>query len=246
MLIGSLLSPSTLSPGDYWYSYADRDLYMCVPAVNGPSGLTWQAVPSSRYMFNSPPTGPAMPPIYIDANDLNRVPHQYNPSGGNWIPLVPSSFTFPPALPVQGDIWQDPLSYECYLWTGSYWCNISPQAIASAASSQAQVPFQFNSSSQVASLTIPAPGTNYALEITGLVRIKMDGTLEYSVGYSPDLAAVQFWEAMALHMPTDNKELAMLRAMVEEAKDAGFKFRSKKVAPLDPNAAWDAAMGVIG
>lgn len=48
--------------------------------------------------------------------------------------------------------------------------------------------------------------TAFAITIEGnkgpLVGIRHDGTIEYGIGYDPDVAARIFWEALAAHMPS--------------------------------------------
>lgn len=92
-----------------------------------------------------------------------------------------------------------------------------------------------------------------ALSITGLVDIFMDGTIRYAPGYTPNKAAEAMWDAIAQFSPIykENVRIKELETTNEALLDtlqkflnAGFVLPEPK-KPIDPNDAWNAAMGVI-
>lgn len=106
--MSSLIEPTNGQLRDFWFSLGDKELY-----EYGTSFLIgkWILIGAGRYTSNRPPaiqTSNGLPsdPIWIDANDPNRIPHIWDPSG-NWIPVVPLNFSFPPQSPNPGDVWLD-------------------------------------------------------------------------------------------------------------------------------------------
>ncbi len=92
-----------------------------------------------------------------------------------------------------------------------------------------------------------------ALSIVGLVDIYMDGTIVYGPNYTPDKTAEAMWDAIAQFSPIykENQRIKALEDISKELArevqkyiDAGFKLPEPK-KPIDPNDAWNAAMGVI-
>jgi hypothetical protein len=226
--------------GDFWFCYADRDLY-----EYNPNPITfqtmWNIVGAGRYVSTNPPpvqtsTSPPIDPIWIKANDPNRVPRIFDPSG-NWIPIVQASFVFPPQNPNVADIWSDTNTQSDYTYDGTNWIKMPSQTL------------QINLLPTPAPLfMITAPGNikPSALKIAGLIEIYMDGTIIYDPSYTPDKAAKALWEAIAYFSPTykEGQEVKELRTLLELARNMGFKIPQPR-KPGDPNAAWDAAMGVI-
>lgn len=92
-----------------------------------------------------------------------------------------------------------------------------------------------------------------ALNIANLVEIFADGRIVYDITYTPDKAAEALWEAIAQMSPIykENQKIKVLETsneylekVIQMYKDAGCKLPGPIRAP-DPNAAWNAAMGVI-
>ncbi len=288
MLIAGLQAPSLSNQGDFWFSYATRDLYEFHNSYNPMGYMGWVPVSAGRYTSTNPPpflantTGPS-DPIWINSADPDKIPHQWSVPSGAWIPIVSPTFRLPPLNPKVGDSWYDASNGTQYTFAGSTWVIQGIQVI-SGALSQPRPPYQISNNNPGYTLTsngqgipptwtAPAPAQNgfinyagannttqpmlsvsqSALKINGLVEIFMDGSIVYESGYTPDATAKAMWEAIAHFSPVqlENKELTKLRGEVEKLRwilqlhaDAGHQLPSPKCAP-DPDAAWNAAMGVI-
>jgi hypothetical protein len=250
MLFGGLHQPSTAARGDFWYCYATRELFEY--QVNVIAGITWNLISAGRYASAAPPptqTSTSRPadPIWIDANDPDQVPRIWDPSG-NWIPIIQASFTLPPYPPSVGDVWFDMNTLDGYTYDGADWVlsqtsqalQFNPQSLMTGA-------FGISAPMSGAVLSVSAPQPVSALTISDIVKIYTDGRIEYGPTYTPDEAAKILWEAIATFSPAyrEGEEVKKLRDLIKYAEDKGFKWPTPK-GPTDPNAAWDAAMGVVG
>lgn len=265
MLISSLLEPKTANIGDYWYCLADKSLSQYISAfLIG----QWMAVNPGKFVSHNAPTiqtsnGLPSDPIWIDATDIHRIPRIWDPSG-SWVPVIASTFQFPPQSPNPGDVWFD-TNVMCGYSFGNNgkWNMITvagqsslvnpnfglPVPVGSPGINAPSPPLQLTNTSSKALMSI----SQSALKITGLVEIYMDGRIVYDPSYTPDAAAKALWEAIAHFSPVyqEGQEVQRLRHDIDDYKmiikafeDAGFELPTKK-GPADPNAAWNAAMGVI-
>lgn len=265
MLYGSMKQPLKSVVGDYWYSYAERHTYarITLPLIGSP----WMPLAVGAYTWSAPPVGPGMPPIWIDSNDLNSIPHIYDPASGGWIPVVSNTFSLPPVTPNPGDIWHDTNTLVDYMYDATIldWIQVGGSslqilAVPPMGSSASGNPFRLsNTPAPQPLMTIPS-GRNSCLKIHGLVEIFSDGTIVYELNYTPDRAAQAMWQAIAAFSPQykEGEEVKKLRyendlltiksilmkEQIEYATARGFKFL-KFEKPIDPIDAWDAAMGII-
>lgn len=254
MLIGSLSKPLFAAPNDLWYCFADRRLYE--NHSNYFQQNVWMAISSFQFVSLHPPTS-ITAKIWIDASDPDMVPHEWSPSSQSWIRIIPPGFILPPQNPIAGDIWTDTNSTFQYIYTGLRWSMVGSAYSTNGigvSPSIGQVPPPYVLTTQSA----PSPKqtlsiTPLAIKISGVVEIFMDGSIVYESGYTPDAAAIELWKAIAHLSPTqvENREITKLREendklrwMLQLHADAGHQLPTPKRAP-DPDAAWDAAMGVI-
>ena len=244
MLIGGLFQPSMASHGDFWFNFATRDLYEYHVTNAGTLGSQgWLLVGAGRYTSTNPPpvhTQTSLPsdPIWIDMNDPDRIPHLWN--AGSWVPVVPKTFQLPQLPAAVGDIWFNMNTLDGYTYDGTTWVLSQPAQALQFSSTASPKP-------ALLSISAPTPPAANALTITGLVKIYMDGRIEYDPSYTPDAAAKVLWEAIATMSPAyqEGEEVKKLRKQIKYAEDRGFKF-PKPAKAFDPNDAWDAAMGVVG
>lgn len=245
MIIGSIVSPSittNMVGTSYWFNYANRGMYE-IKVDPTTLQLEWHACPPGKFVGSSPPVAVTLEPIWIDSTDVNQIPQILTPGGG-WLPIVSSNFTFPPLMPLSGNIWTDTITNRVYRYDqlAMEWLDIttiSPQNVISLPNMASG---QFTATpSQI----------QPALSIKGLVEIYADGRIVYDPSYTPDKAAVALWESIAFFSPIYKEKIeelqytnALLSKTIEQYVDAGFVLPEPK-APVDPNAAWDAAMSVI-
>jgi hypothetical protein len=130
MLIAGMLEPKPVNHnvGDYWYCYANRDLYELKSFV---LGSQWMLLPSGTFVSPAPPPVLALPhlpprPLWIKHGDLNRIPHLYDLQAQYWIPIVPMGFKFPPLNPIIGAQWFNSNTMYTYQYNGAKWIDITP------------------------------------------------------------------------------------------------------------------------
>ncbi len=240
MLIASLLAPQTGRAGDYWYCLENRDLYEYLFQFTNP----WVQVPHGSFTSLGRPNMLGVTPstIWIDANDVNHVPHLYDSRSSAWIPVVPSTYNFPPSNPSFGTMWHDSMTGFDFIFAGM-WTMIG----ASSSGGLQPIPpgqgaptigAQSITGGWAAAPTPPPPGMNAplvgnmnfnsaptptltitqsALRINGLVEIFMDGTIVYDPSYTPDKAAEAMWDAIAQFSPI-YKENVRIKALEDIIK----------------------------
>lgn len=244
-----------------------------VPACWSPHLLLGIVLVSSHPpMQNGPSLGPK---IWINSNDLNQIPQLYDAHGGLWIPVVPLNFTFPPLNPTAGDAWHDAMIYTDYVYNGSDWILVPSGStgnyslgIQGSFNVNATPPATLLATPPASPSYTYAPVSSHSiLNIVGYVDIRTDGSIIYDPQYTPDTASQMLWHAISKNAPTSANHVDLLAAhkkiehlsaindeykelvakcdeMFKYAEDRGFKFPSPEIQ-VDPNDAWDAAMGVV-
>jgi hypothetical protein len=239
----------------------------------GYTQLTWVPVPPASYASATPPA--PRPGIWINTNDVYEIPHVYSHSSQRWIPIVDlsSGFVFPPGNPKVGDMWHNAATGDDYTFQGSAttygqgWVLTGGVAsgslsggFAAVAAPQAAVVIPAQSAQSP-----PSPILTIYNQNDVLVQIDNNGQITYGPSYTPDLAALSFWTAISAHFPQEFRDVEKYRRenevlynlaleyerniidleeRIQYAENRGFKF-PKPEEPVDPDKAWEAAMGII-
>jgi hypothetical protein len=234
-----------------------------IPYTWNQNAQGWVSVVPVTYIF--PPTLPPVGSIWTDM--LSNIPYHFTNNG--WMVLSPQSVqnvpysggngalgssglahTHTPVSSPGSGVWGLPVAAPVNI-------NIPAPAIPgsnftiSNPGAQA-VNFTVTAVSQTKPL-ITLAANNSAIRISDIVEILVDGTISYGPNYTPDAAARILWEAIAQMSPQakENEELQKLRSINKLVLDelaqwhaSGFKLPTLK-PPANPQAAWEAAMGVI-
>lgn len=143
MLTASMHEPTTPTIGDFWYCLYTRELLECVPGI---LASRWVAIPTRLFASALPHpilANSLLPslPIWIDINDPDCIPYQYNALAGQWIPVVDLSFfILPPLNPSSGYIWINAYTFQSYYWTGTNWSYAAISSLSSVGVSSSVVP----------------------------------------------------------------------------------------------------------
>lgn len=217
-----------------------------------------QWIPIVQPGFNFPPQVPLPYDIWWDSNTNNT--YAYDATRAKWVSYSGASSNSPYTSNANNSIVGSPaISSPSNLYTINGITSSQAWTSGGQGANPTLVALQY--------MTMNGSQLQSALKIANLVEIYMDGTIIYDSCYTPDAAAKVLWETIAQFSPVykESQEIKDLRlhlieeqmlseyrkircdeymAMIEYAKARGFQFPEDKPA-ADPQAAWNAAMGVV-
>lgn len=205
-------------------------------------GTSWISAVTPNYIF------PTQPPNVGDFWQESMSGYYYTYVATGWIALNP---TITGVTSVNAGAAPVP-QYTISTGGGGV---ASPPTISLTGAASGGVTYVISNTQSKPVFTI-GPPSSPTLQIqhpqTGNLMVLIDPTnqvVTFGATYKPDITADTFWRTVMQNYPdnmitTLRNENKLISDELQQYKDAGFKLRQKQKV-IDPNDAWDAAMGII-